>query len=138
MSEENLTDEEVEALAQMGLGYGYPKAEEKQNIFAFFRKVISMSDTTRTSNLNEDELGLAKIPVRTNLELSEYCKVMGLKGLSTYFNQEAQIITNSSLSREGFLDRLAVTQKREMETKLKRPKSVNKGWFKKKQPEEQM
>jgi len=129
--DEELTPEEVDALEE--IGYGYPKKKEEHNIFAFFRRVISMPDTTRTSFLTADELGLVKIPLRTNLSIALYCKQMGLRGLSSHFEKEAHITSDSSLSRDGFLDKLAVTQKREMETKTRKPAVVNKGWFKKKE-----
>jgi len=134
MVDESLTPEEMDTLEQ--LGYGYPKEEEKANIINFFKKVIVMEDTTRTANLMDEELGLVKVPVRPLLNLSLYCKQMGLKGLASHFLKESQIITNSSLSREGFLDKLAVTQKREMETKTKKSATVaqRKNWFKKKEP----
>lgn len=132
--EEPLTPEEVEILKGQ-LGYGYPEPEEKQNIFNFFKRVIHMSDNRKTGNLTTDELGFVRIPVRTNLELSNYCKVMGMKGFSEVFKEEAQITAGTSLSKEGFLDNLAVTQKREAETRLRKSSSqqINKGWFKPKQ-----
>jgi len=133
--EEPLTAEEAELLRNQ-LGYGYPEPEEKQNIFNFFKKVINMIDNSKTGNLTDDEIGWARIPVRTNLELSNYCKVMGMKGFSDVFKAEAQIVAGTSLSREGFLDNLAVTQKREAQTSLKKTgmQKVNKGWFKSKEP----
>jgi len=131
--DDELTPEEMETLDQ--LGYGYPKQEEKTNILNFFKKVITMGDTTRTANLIDDELGTIKLPVRTLLNLSLYCKQMGLNGLASHFEKESQIITNSSLSREGFLDKLAVTQKREMETKTRKSATASqkKNWFKRKE-----
>ena len=137
--DEELTTEEQQALDMIDLDesskYGYPQVEDKQNIYAFFKRVMGMKDNTKTANLTEEELGLAKIPVRTNQELDLYCRKMGMKGFASYFKEEAQILLGTSLSREGFLDKLAVTQKRESEFKTKTQKP-NKGWFqKKKQPE---
>lgn len=131
--DEEFTPEEMQLAEELAeSGYGYPKEEEKQNIFSFFRRVIFMPDTSRTSNLTEDELGMVKIPVRTNLELAEYCKHQGLNGLSQFFFNEAQIISNTSLSRDGFLDKLAVTQKREVESKRREfTAKQKKNWFKK-------
>jgi len=127
----DLTAEEREALEQ--LGYGYPKEEEKQNIFSFFKRVILMPDTSRTSNLTEEELGHVRVPVRTFLELNEFSNSSGLRGLGNHFQKEAMVITNTALSREGFLDKLAVTQKRQVETKRRGGTTENKGWFKKKE-----
>lgn len=132
--EEELTQEEQEALEE--LGYGAPRPEEKHNIFSFFKRVISMGDTTRTSNLTEDELGAVKVPVRTNQFIALYAQQMGLIGLAQHFFKESQIITNSSLSRDGFLDKLAVTQKREMDARSRGgtpPQQPKGGWFKRKQ-----
>lgn len=128
---EELSPEEMEALEQL---YGYPKEEEKQSIFAFFKKVITMRDSSRTANLTNDEIGTVRNSVRTFQELALYCKEMSLTGVSNYFDSKAQIILGTSLSREGFLDRLAVTQKRETESKVRKPMTQNKGWFKKKEP----
>jgi len=129
--DDELTQEEAAALEE--IGYGYPKPEEKQNIYNYFKKVILMPDNTKTGFLTEEELGAAKIPVRTNQEIALYCKSMGMTGFSSYFDNEAQILLGTSLSREGFLNKLAVTQKRESEFKTKMPSlAQKKGWFKKK------
>lgn len=132
MTEENLTPEEIEMLEQLGLGY--PKEEEKQSIFSFFKRVITMPETTRTSNLKEEEMGMAKIPLRTYLELSLFCKETGLTGLGNYFKKEGSIVTDPTLSREGFLDKLVVTQKKLSEIKAREFTDKQKrSWFKKKE-----
>jgi hypothetical protein len=134
MDESELTPDEMEALEE--LGYGYPKPEEKQNIFSFFKRILIMKDTTRVANLTSDELGLVKVPTRTNLNISLYAKAMGLSGLAEYFKQEALVSSDTSLGKEGFLDKLAVTQKREMESKTRAPpsESQKRSWFKRKEP----
>lgn len=130
MDGDELTPAELEALEN----YSYPQQEEKQSIFSYFKRVVTMPNTLRTANVNEVELGGVRIPVRTLHKLSLYCKQMGLAGLGEHFAKEAHIITDSSLSREGFLDKLAVTQKREMEARTRAPftEEQKKGWFKKK------
>lgn len=137
MNEDELTEEEIEELEK--LGYGFPKPDEKNNIFSFFKRVIATRDTTRVSNLQEEELGHATIPVRTNLQLALYCEQMGLGGLGSHFMKESQIISNSSLSRDGFLDKLAVTQKREMDTKTRTATPAQRrNWFQRKnQPQQE-
>ena len=74
----------------------------------------------KTANLTSDELGLAKIPVRTNLEIASYCEFMGMKGFAEVFMEDAQIVLATSLSREGFLAKLAVTTQKFSETSLKK------------------
>jgi len=141
MVEEELTPEEEQELTELfgEKGYGYPTLEEKQNIYAYFKKVIAMPFNIKTANINKDEMGMIQLPVRSLLGLSLYCKSMGMSGFSHYFKNEAQIILGSSLSFEGFLDKLAVTQKKESEIKTRRLSQPKRGFFgKKKRPEEEM
>jgi len=126
-----MTPEEMEMLKSMG--YGYPQEEEKQNIFTFFKKVIAQKDNSKTANLDIDELGIVRIPVRTCQDLALFCHSVGSTGLSKYFMNKGQILLGTSLSKDGFLDKLAVTQKREVESKRRRL-FQNKGWFKKNKP----
>lgn len=127
-----LTEEEANLL-ERAMGHNYPQEEEKQNIFSFFKRVITMKSNTRTANLNEDEMGRPIIPVRTNQEIALYCTAMGMGAFSDYFKDEAQILLGTSLSREGFLDKLAVTQKRESEWRERKfSPAQKKNWFSKK------
>lgn len=132
--EEQLTTEDMETLKQLGYG-NYPQEEEKQNMFAFFKRVLSTKDNTKTGNLTNEEIGEVRLPVRTNKQIALYCKVMGMKGFANYFESESQILLGSSLSRDGFLDKLAVTQKKEMETKTRTSVPIKRGWFKPKKQE---
>lgn len=132
--EEILTQEEIEALREMG--YGYPQEEEKANIFNFFKRIITSNDTRRTSNLTKDELGMPEISVRGGLGLSLFCESLGMKGFADYFEKESLVTTDTSLSREGALINLAVTQKRTIDKK-QAPNIAKKGWFNKKEPEQQ-
>ena len=131
-----ITPEEAGIMEQQ-LGYGYPEPEEKQNIFNFFKRVVSQSDNTKTANLEDEEIGQVNIPMRTNLDLANYCEFMGMPGFAEVFKKDAQVVAAPSLSRQGALIQLAVTQKREAETRIRKqaPKE-NKGWFKpKNQPQ---
>lgn len=71
-----------------------------------------MQDTSRSANLDGDELGIAKVPVRTLQNISLFCKAMDMEGLSNYFANESGIVTNTSLSKDGFLDKLVTTTKK--------------------------
>jgi len=135
MSEEEVFDQEE---TRNAMGYGYPEQEEKHNLIAFFKEIIRNSFNAKTANLNEDELGYAKIPVRTNMEIAAYCEHMGMKPWADVFMEEAQILLATSLSREGFLDKLAVTTQKFTETSLKKSMSAQqkKGLFGNKKTEE--
>ena len=117
------------------MGYGYPQQEEKNNLVAFFKEIIRKTFNFKTANLSLEELGAAKIPVRTNLEIANYCNNMGMSAFADVFMEEAQIVAGTSLSKEGFLDKLAVTTQKFSETSLSKKSSSSskkKGLFGKK------
>lgn len=106
--------------------------EEKYNVHSFLAKVIETEDTTRLGNLNEEELGVPKLPLRTEKELELFCnEIADMPYMGEYFKKEAEILTSTSLSKNAKLLNLSVVQKREIEDSTK-PKKPNKGWFRKK------
>jgi len=106
-------------------------SEGRQNLHSFFTKVINSKSTTKVGNLDIEELGRSKLPLRTYLELGTFCKeIVSDDDFSDYFNKMAEIQTASSLSKEGFLMKLAVTMKKELADVSPKAKTKNKGWFK--------
>jgi len=125
MSDE-LTIEEKEILRQLNEG--------KQNVHSFFTNIVKSKDTTKTGYLNQEELGMPKLPVRTYKELALFSKeVYGDTSWSDYFDKMSEIQTSTSLSKDGILLKLSVTQKKELADVSPKEKKVNKGWFKKKE-----
>lgn len=136
MAEEQVTEEEKEILSKYLEGFGAQIPEEKYNVHTFLNKVATSDDTTKTGFLTIDELGNSEFPVRSYKSFALWSdKVIKSDYLRDYFNAESEIETSSSLSREGFLIKMAVTQKKELADTTKKPR-VNTGWFKKKEPEE--
>lgn len=127
MTETDISDEQAtEMLRQM--------ADGKQNMHSFLGKVIKSDSTTRLGNLTDEELGMPKLPQRTNLELSLFCSdVVGDDTFADYFKKMAEIQTASSLSKNGFLMNLANTLKKELADVSPKPASSNKGWFRRKE-----
>jgi len=135
MSEE-LTEQEMLELSKL-VG-ATPTADEKQNVHTFLHNVATALDTTKTGFLRDDkdlnEIGIPRLPVRAYKKLALISKeIMGNTFFEDYFKAEAEILTSTSLSREGFLDNLAIIQRKEVADVTKR-KIENKGWFKKKTP----
>ena len=130
MSEEQTyTEEQVK---EYGEEIARQYAIEKANTHSFFTKVIQNDDTTKTGNLSDEELGNPQITLRGLKELELFSKKVEENKLwEEYFGQMAEITTATSLSKEGFLLRLSVTQKKELADVTAKPKK-NKGWFKKK------
>tara|TARA_R100001530_G_scaffold66722_1_gene47705 strand:+ start:2938 stop:3363 length:426 start_codon:yes stop_codon:yes gene_type:complete len=125
--EQIIEDEEF----RQSMGYGYPQEAEKNNPIAFFKELIAGRSNIKSANLSEDELGGVRIPVRTNLEISEYCKAMKMGAFANCFKRDAQITLGTSLSRDGFLVKTSVTSTRESRTEMtkKGNSQPNKGWF---------
>lgn len=108
---------------------------DEKGIDAFFLEIIREDDTTKVGNLTEDELGEPLLPVRTLLEIKDDCSL--IPSMSTFtekFKKQAENILATSLSREGFLIKARITQKKEFLDKPK--KKVRRGFFAKKEESE--
>jgi len=106
--------------------------EGKQNLHTFFSKIIASDDTTKTGNLNQDELGMPKLPLRTYKELEVFCNsIADDKYFAEYFKKMGEVQTSTSLSKDAKLLELSVTMKKELADVTKKSTTKNKGWFKK-------
>ena len=111
--------------------------EGKQNVHSFFTKIIQSDDTTKTGNLTQDELGYPRLPVRTYKELQLFCDdVASEESWANYFKKMSEIQTSTSLSKDALLIKLSVTNKKEI-ADITPEKKANKGWFKKKDDNQQ-
>lgn len=110
-----------------------PTGTEKKNVHTFLNDVAIAKDTTKTGNLEKEELGTPKLPLRTYKELELFCReVMLQEDFANYFKKKGEILTASSLSKDALLVKLAVTTKKEESLDIPQPRKENKGWFKKK------
>lgn len=110
--------------------------EGKQNMHSFLFKVIQHDDSTKMGNLDQDELGRPKLPFRTYKELELFSRDVCSDGVwGDYFQKMGEIQASSSLSKEGFLMKIANTIKKELADVTRR--KPNKGWFKNKEGENQ-
>lgn len=108
--------------------------EAKQSVHTFFTNVIKSPDTTKVGNLNIDELGMPKLPLRSIKELELFCRdVYGQNYWADWFQKLGEIQTSTSLSKDAILIKLAVTQKKELSDVSPKPKKENKGWFRRKE-----
>ena len=108
--------------------------EQKQNTHTFFRDIIKSDDTTKTGNLDLDELGIPNLPIRSIKELELFSKdVCSNSSWSDYFKKLSEIHTSTSLSKDGILIKLSVTSKKELADVTPKSKKKNRGWFKKKE-----
>lgn len=123
--EQGMTEQQAE---QMLREY----AEQKQNQHSFFTNIIKTDDTTRVGNLTSEELGEPKIPLRSSKELELVCRdLIDNESWAEYFKKESEILTSTSLSKEGTLIQLSVTNTKQIADITKKEKKSNRGWFKK-------
>jgi len=138
--EEISDDEAIKKLAEAMKGSAM-SPEEKQNVFTFLTNVAITKDTTKTAFLRDDkdlnEVGIPKLPVRTYHSLALVASdIMNNVYFEAYFKKEAEIIAKTSLSRGGFLTKLAVMQRREIaDVTAPRRRKSSKSWFKSKEPQ---
>lgn len=112
-------DQEEQMEAQQ---YGYPRGKTKESIFSFFKKIISLADSSKVANVTKYELGAPSLSVRAWQELASYCAIENLDIVSLYCMKQSEIVLATSLSKDGFLDTLAVSQRREI---ARGPRPVN-------------
>jgi len=121
---------DAEDALQFYRGFG---AEEK-GIDNFFLEIVRTEDTKKVGNLTEDELGIPQLPIRTLLELKKDCDLIpSMSSFADSFKNTAEAILATSLSREGFLIKSRITQKKEFGDK---PKKKKRTLFGKKEDEE--
>lgn len=126
MSEE-ITEQQAESLLR-------EFAKDKDSVQSFFRDVIQSDDTTKTGNLDIDELGMPGLPLRSAKELELFCRdVWSQDCWANYFKSLAEIHTSTSLSKDAILIKLAVTKKSEVADVTPKHKRRNSGWFTKKE-----
>lgn len=135
MSEETLYTEDQ--MKEYGEEIIRQYSQEKSNLHSFLTRVIQNPDTLKTGNLGTEELGEPQLTIRGTKELELFSKdVCNDNPWAEYFNKLSEIQTASSLSKEGFLMRISVTQKKEL-ADVTPQKKVNKGWFRKKEENSQ-
>lgn len=130
MSDEDLSPAELQELKEF-LGVSHPTPDDKASIISFFKDILKAKDTTKVSNLDEEELASIRIYQSTAL----YAEEMGLSDVAIYLKNEAEVILASADSKKGFLVTSLISTKKELQ--LKQSKKERSGWFKKKVAEEE-
>ena len=121
-------EEELKKLESKDTGYGSPSAAAKESLFKFFNKILTIKDTTRIGNLTAPEIGLGRLSVRGYKSIALYAKAESLNLVEDYFNDQSNVLTESSMSKKGFWSQLFVTQIRK-EAKIRDKSQEKKKWF---------
>jgi len=81
-------------------------------IYELFGKVMSQQDTLRICNLSKEEMGMLPFTVRGSIYVSQLAYSFNHIVFGNFFLRNAEIIQESSLSKDGFLISTFVTSKR--------------------------
>lgn len=129
-----MTDIEMAQLAQyLSQSGAAPVPDEKYNVHIFLHRVATADDTTKVGNLKEEEVGKPEYPNRALKEMALVASdIIDNDELSKFFLKESEILTATSLSKDGFLVKQATTTTRQIADVTKKPRTENKSWFKKK------
>jgi len=124
-----MTDEEKPITEEQAEDLIRSFSQKQMNTHTFFTDIIKAKSTTKTGNLDKDELGIPRLTQRGIKELELFCRDTFMdNGWANYFKDLAEIQTSTSLSKDGILIKLAVTQKKEL-ADLSPEKKKNKGMF---------
>ena len=126
---------EAEATAEELKEFYRKYGNEERGIDNFFLEIVKAEDTTKIANLGLDELGMSLLPVRTLKELQHDCALIpSMSSFATQFKKTSEDILASSLSKEGFLIKARITQKKQfLDKETSKKKKRGFGLFAKKE-----
>jgi len=135
-NQEELSDEQAILKIAQAMKDNAPSQEERHNVHTFLTNVVKetgIDNSMKIGNLRDDkdmnELGVPAWNVRGTLEMARICdKIMGNEFFTGYFHGAALETLGTSLSREGFLLKTAVTTTKQVSDSTRRRK-INKGMF---------
>lgn len=81
-------------------------------IYQLFEEVLNKPRSTKVSNVNKEELGNLGISVRDSMRIALFANTFGHKIFANFFLNQAGIITDSAMSKDGWFTELFVTSKK--------------------------
>ncbi len=130
ISEEEFEHEDVQ---EGGFDVGNSEPSPPGGIYRLFDIILNKPKSTKVSNINQEELGSLGISVREAMRISLLGKTFGHPRFADFFMQNAGIISDSAMSKDGWFTELIVTSKnyasRTSSSHVKTlPKQSNKKW----------
>jgi len=108
-------------------GYGSPESEKKETFLSFLKGIISLDDSTKVSNLANEELA----SVRIAKKIAQFALVFKWDKVAEYMNEQAEITLSTAMSKKGWFMDKSITQVRKVErtTGSIHPTPQKKGFF---------
>lgn len=139
---ENMSDEEALRRITLAMKENAPSQDDKNNMHTFLLNVVQAEDidkVAKVGNLRDDkdinELGVPIWNVRGALDMGMISdKLMDNNFFKELFETQAKNTLITSLSRDGFLAKLAVTTTKNV-ADITRRRKTNKGMFGRKSEE---
>jgi len=91
---------------------GQRQVQEKDSVFSFFKKLLTITDSTKVANLDKRELGSPELSVRNCQRLAYLGDIMHNEAFNSYFMKQGEITLATSMAKKGWLPELVVSQKR--------------------------
>lgn len=91
---------------------GYSEPKPLGGLYALFEDVLSRLDTTKVSNLDKEELGDLGITVRDCNRIALIADTFKHPGFAKFFKDQARIVQDTSMSKQGWFTELFVTSKK--------------------------
>jgi len=95
-----------------GMDATAPEPKPMGGIYSLFNTVLNKPDSTKVSNLNKTELGELGISVRESMRIALLARTFHHPIFANFFMKQAGIISDSSMSKEGWFTELFVTSKK--------------------------
>ena len=133
------TDEELKALQEEldlleDKKGGVGSSKKSDNAYRFNRDLLTAKHTVNIGNLRKEEVGEGRLSLRGWLNIGLYSKAEGLNVVSDYCNAKSDNITRSSLSLQGFQQKMFRTDIKKQS--VEKPKATKRRWFGKNKEEE--
>lgn len=91
---------------------GYSEGKPKEGHYQLFNKVLTLPRSIKVGNIDKPELGDLGISIREALRIELIGKTFGHPVFGKFFGDQANILTDSSMSKKGWLAELFVTQRK--------------------------
>ena len=108
LENEEFPEEELESGEENYVGSEPP---QPGGIYSLFQTVLNKPRSTKVSNLNQEELGNLGMSVRDSMRIALLAERFGHKTYGTFFLNQAGIISDSAMSKDGWFTELFVTSK---------------------------
>ena len=119
LQEQDYSDEEMMGVDDSDIDYPdedidftSPEPKPLGGIYQLFDTVLRIPASTKVSNLNKIELGDLGISVRESMRIALLARTFHHPIFAKFFMQQAGIISDSAMSKEGWFTELFVTSKR--------------------------